>query len=321
MRANIDAVRNSIAIRPVLLLLLCVFTQSISAQALYKYEDENGELIFSDRPPDDDSSVEMRALATASGSQEVSVRTEEIPGAIRLNAENGFHIPVEIIVALDGLQNLRSPDADRALRWVIAPLSTEALIDLPVVDSNNEAKLNFRYIWLSGDPDAAHQPDRPYRAPFAIANQYPISQAFPSGQTHDTPDSYYAVDIAMPVGTGIYAAREGIVFEVASDNFRGGLDSERDGPNANIVRILHDDGSHAVYAHLNWNSIRVRPGERVKRGEYIADSGNTGYTSGPHLHFAVMVNLGMRLVSVPLLFEGPNSAALEPATGNTLSAH
>jgi len=72
-----------------------------------------------------------------------------------------------------------------------------------------------------------------------------------------------------------------------STNFRGGVDRQRDGGAANIVRILHDDGTHAVYAHLNWNSIRVRPGDHVERGEYIADSGNTGFSSGPHLHFEI----------------------------------
>jgi len=90
---------------------------------------------------------------------------------------------------------------------------------------------------------------------------------------------------------------------------------------ANVVRIMHDDGSHAVYAHLNLNSVRVRPGDRVERGQYIADSGNTGYSSGPHLHFAVMVNRGMRMASVPVLFEGPNQAPTEPITGNALLAY
>jgi murein DD-endopeptidase MepM/ murein hydrolase activator NlpD len=129
------------------------------------------------------------------------------------------------------------------------------------------------------------------------------------------------VDLEMPIGTDIYAARAGLVFEVASTNFRGGTDREQDAAAANIVRIMHDDGSHAVYAHLNWNSIRVRPGDRVERGEYIADSGNTGFTTGPHLHFVVLLNRGMRLESVPVLFEGVNNSAVEPATGDTLVAY
>ena len=73
------------------------------------------------------------------------------------------------------------------------------------------------------------------------------------------------------------------------------------------VMTLHDDGTIAIYAHLNWNSIRVEPGDRVERGEFIAESGNTGFSTGPHLHFAVLKNVGMFLESVPVRFEGANS--------------
>jgi len=160
-----------------------------------------------------------------------------------------------------------------------------------------------------------------YRVPFALARDFQITQAYPAAQTHNTMDSVYAVDLSMPIGTDIFAARGGTVIDVTGTNFRGGLDRERDAPAANVVRILHDDGTYAVYAHLNWNSIRVRAGEKVERGEYIADSGNTGYSSGPHLHFAVIRNAGMQSVSVPVRFEGANSSTVVPATGNSLTAY
>jgi murein DD-endopeptidase MepM/ murein hydrolase activator NlpD len=54
----------------------------------------------------------------------------------------------------------------------------------------------------------------------------------------------------------------------------------------------------AIDGHLNWNTIRVTPGQHVTRGEYIADSGNTGFTTGPPLHFAVQRNRGGAIVSV-----------------------
>ena len=58
--------------------------------------------------------------------------------------------------------------------------------------------------------------------------------------------------------------------------------------------MLHDDGTTAIYAHLQMDTIRVRPGQRVERGEYIANSGNTGFSSGPHLHFVVVRNAGFQ---------------------------
>ena len=125
----------------------------------------------------------------------------------------------------------------------------------------------------------------------------------------------------MPIGTDIMAARGGVVFDIAASNFRGGLDPVRDGPAANVIRILHDDGTYAVYAHLNTNSIRVRPGDRVQRGQYIADSGNTGFSTGPHLHFAVVRNVGMDIESLPVIFMGQNAASVVPASGMPLTAY
>ena len=124
----------------------------------------------------------------------------------------------------------------------------------------------------------------------------------------------------MPIGTNVFAARDGVVIEVASDFFEGGTDLAVDGPRANVVRVLHGDGTMALYVHLNWNTIRVVPGQRVRRGEYLADSGNTGFSTGPHLHFVVQRNEGGALVAVPLEFAGA-TGAVTLVTGETYTAY
>lgn len=301
--------------------VLVLASAGSAAQSMYKYQDSEGNWIYSDRAPEIEQAVEILELSTGQEPPTVTVSSNLVGRQVRLMARNTFPVSVEVVLALDELRNVEYPAPEQVMRWLIDPNSTQLLLELDALEDNAVPEVIFRYLWIPGDPRSQHQPDRAYRAPFAVANDYPISQTFPVGITHRTPDAYYAVDIAMPIGTNIYAARGGVVFEVASTNFRGGTDPEQDAAAANIVRVMHDDGSHAVYAHLNWNSIRVRPGERVERGQYIADSGNTGFSSGPHLHFAVMLNRGMRLESVPVTFEGPNFSDIAPETGNTLVAY
>jgi murein DD-endopeptidase MepM/ murein hydrolase activator NlpD len=301
--------------------MLFLISGVAGAQALYKYQDENGEWVFTDRAPPEEQSAEILELPTGKSAPTVTVTTSLVGRQVRFSARNEYVVPVEVVLALDALHNLELPPPDQSMRWVVAPQSELVLLTLAAVDDNVAPEAEYRFVWIPGNPDSQHDASHLYRAPFAVAKNYPITQAFPVGITHLTPDSYYAVDLAMPVGTDIYAARAGTVFEVASTNFSGGMDAAQDIAKANIVRIMHDDGSQAAYAHLNWNSIRVRPGDRVERGQYIADSGNTGFSSGPHLHFVVMVNLGMRLASVPVLFEGPNRTPVEATTGNTLVAY
>lgn len=82
------------------------------------------------------------------------------------------------------------------------------------------------------------------------------------------------VDFVVDVGTPILATGPGRV-EAAGD----------EGPNGNRVSIDHGYGYRSVYAHLS--RIQVKPGDEVKRGQVVGLSGNTGRSSGPHLHYTL----------------------------------
>lgn len=102
----------------------------------------------------------------------------------------------------------------------------------------------------------------------------------------------YAVDFVMSKDSPVLAARGGIVVGVrdACPNINCPLD-----PTAccgNVIRIQHADGTVAAYYHLRqWGSC-VAVGDRVERGDRIGQSGNTGYSVMPHLHFAVFAEPG-----------------------------
>jgi murein DD-endopeptidase MepM/ murein hydrolase activator NlpD len=305
----------------VLLLSAVLLAPALHAQTLYKFRGADGEWIYADRPPPDGKVEEMRDLGGEAKSRQVRVTSSSDGATLSIVAENPFYIPVELALNFTRLEGLTYPDPDKDLEWVLPPRSRTPLLSLNKRGDGSVPAARYTVSYRYGDPGARQRTDAVYRAPFAVSSQYPVTQAYPDVVTHRTEDSRYAVDIAMPIGTDIFAAREGIVFDVSSDNFRNGLDPERDGPSANVVQVLHDDGTYAVYAHLNWNSIRVRPGDRVARGQYIADSGNTGFSSGPHLHFVVLRNAGMRTVSVPLSFEGADRTTIVPASGTVLTAY
>ena len=118
----------------------------------------------------------------------------------------------------------------------------------------------------------------------------------------------YALDFGVAEGTPVLAARAGVVMQV-EENFRAhGLDP-RFADRANFVRVLHEDGSMALYAHLAPASLLARPGDRVVVGQMVGKSGNTGLSTGPHLHFAIQRNPGMSLVSIPFAMQGVDPAS------------
>lgn len=306
-----------------LLVILIGLADLTFAQSLYKYRGPDGEWVYTDRKPDDAESgdLEVRALARGPDDPNVKVFYQIVDDKIRLYATNEYFAPVQIVLGLDELKDVKALPQDMDLKFVVPARDETYLMTFYAADNATRPLVAYRYVYLLGDPNAVHNASQAYRAPFAVAREHRISQAYPYAITHTTADSQHAVDIAMPIGTDVYAARGGTVIDVASTNFRGGLDTSQQGAQANVIRILHDDGTYAIYAHLNWNSIRVRPGDLVQRGQYIADSGNTGFSTGPHLHFAVIRNAGMRLESVPVVFEGPDGAGVVPEVGIALTAY
>ncbi|MFH8978426.1 M23 family metallopeptidase [Streptomyces sp. NPDC017890] len=86
-------------------------------------------------------------------------------------------------------------------------------------------------------------------------------------------------DFAVPIGTNVVAAHGGTVVK-AGGNGAG------DGPAyGNAIVIKHGNGTYSQYAHLS--KVNVNVGQVVKTGQSIAKSGNTGNSSGPHLHFEI----------------------------------
>jgi murein DD-endopeptidase MepM/ murein hydrolase activator NlpD len=224
---------------------------------------------------------------------------------------NNIWGPVELELSLSDAENV-TPEPPLPARLVIPGQTEQRLLKIRATDPGQGFSFRLVYKEMLGPPLDQLPAEVDYYPPFPLGMQFFISQGFDNEITHNEPPSQYAVDIVMPVGTPILAARAGRIMDM-EDDFHGAAQKERYLTRSNHVRILHDDGTMAVYAHLQANSLRVRQGAQVARGQWIANSGNTGYSSGPHLHFVIQLNAGMSMESLPFRFITPAAGTMTPA--------
>ena len=159
-------------------------------------------------------------------------------------------------VSLDELKSANSEQALLGKEWIFVPTKigiAYLLRDTYVIEDYSSLGKG-RFMW-------------------PVPQFYKVSSHFGKrgGKNHD------GIDIPAPKGTPIVAVDNGVV--VYSDNGIRGY--------GNMIVIAHTDDIFTVYAHNNSN--KVDKGDSVKKGEKIAEIGNTGRSTGPHLHFEIRI--------------------------------
>jgi murein DD-endopeptidase MepM/ murein hydrolase activator NlpD len=221
----------------------------------------------------------------ALGDYPFRVETVEQDNGFQIVARNDGPAPITVRIVLTEVENLVG-DQTWPMVAVVAPRQSSVLRRLFRARSEGTARLAFSYRHQFGDVAAVHERGVVYRLPFEAGRTFLVSQAHGGSMTtHTTPGSVHAVDIAMPEGTPVLAARDGVVIDVDASHVRGGREPDLL-DKANSVIIVHQDGTMARYVHLNAGK-HAWVGQGVRAGTLIGYSGNTGYSSGPHLHFVV----------------------------------
>ena len=122
-----------------------------------------------------------------------------------------------------------------------------------------------------------------YELPYETDKSYLMVQGYHSNLSHK---NEYSIDFKMKIGTKICAARDGEVVRMQEKYTEGGTKNKYLNA-ANFIVIKHGDGTYAGYWHLAKDGAFVKIGDRVKAGDVIGLSGDTGYSAFPHLHFWV----------------------------------
>jgi len=292
------------------LLFFCgLFMASTSAVAMtiYRSTSAEGVVSYSDRPSKGSQVFIFRDRMVERLERQVYLEIKKVKGKDSVFVRNDLYAPVEIELSFTGLQNV-SGAPSRPIRRVMPARSNIRLALLTATKAQRPLAYTPTFKYSLGDPSGASMAYR-YPLPWR-GGPFRVSQGANGQYSHYGPKNRYAMDIAMPEGTQIIAARGGVV--VKAENGQTGRGND---PSGNFVRVLHDDGTMGVYLHLKKGSVSVREGQRVSVGTALALSGNTGNSSGPHLHFVVQRNTGLGLVSIPYQFNRPVGALPNFALG------
>jgi murein DD-endopeptidase MepM/ murein hydrolase activator NlpD len=217
-----------------------------------------------------------------------------------------------VVLEPEGLSNMKALQAvPFTVRLAPGEVKRAGLLAI----ENPDEPHGYRTKWstLHGNPFARHDERWHYRMPFGGHDPIPISQGYNGKFSHKGLGAF-SLDFPMSWGTPILAARGGTIVEVVNDKVASGI---RTGENEgdNHVTIEHLDGTFAVYAHLRHGGP-ARVGQRVQAGDLIGLSGDTGFSTGPHLHFAVFkIRRDGRHQTIPVKFWNGTAAGYTPIAG------
>lgn len=148
----------------------------------------------------------------------------------------------------------------------------------------NSATRKSNFIFLSDIKQVMAYTKNKYTLPFKRRN---LIKAVSDPRAHFA-NFKNAIDFILPEGTKLFAPRAGNVIEVKVNSKQGGSDPKySDIKYQNYMTLQHDDGEFSQYVHLKYKGAIVKVGDKVKTSQPIAISGNTGFSTMPHLHFQV----------------------------------
>lgn len=230
--------------------------------------------------------LSISGIIAAQTSGKLKFTTEKSKNSYVIYGENEEEMPMSAVFKFT-LTNMKSTlNSDEIV--VIPAKSTRNLIAvISQLDLTKSYSYKYSSMYNFGDVtlnsfDKQYQ----YSLPFETGKTFLIYQGYNTLKSHK---DQVALDFNLKVGDKIFAARGGKVVAV-EEKFEQGCGTIECAKYNNKILILHSDGTFAEYLHLKQNGAEVNVGENISQGQMIGYSGNTGWSTGPHLHFAVFIN-------------------------------
>ncbi|KAA1247215.1 M23 family metallopeptidase [Aquimarina sp. RZ0] len=235
---------------------------------------------------------------SSSAQKNFKVYYEEGEKGYTVFADNGEYSPVSVEINFK-IDNLTSSIGTSKIIVVPAQTTKYYIADLTVIEIRKAIKLGFGVRYNHGNHlQKIYDADYEYQLPFQKGTSHVVTQGYNGAISHK---DEYALDFRMPIGTKIYAAREGVVVLVEQGFNKTCTDANCAKFN-NYILVYHSDGTFAEYTHIKKNGAVVKAGDAIKTGQFIGYSGNIGWSTGPHLHFIVFLQRFTKRETLPTKF-------------------
>jgi murein DD-endopeptidase MepM/ murein hydrolase activator NlpD len=262
----------------------------------------------------------MRALllvlltSTVAAAVDPRVKVKDVAlGNQRFNAVavvEGPGLPVTITVEAAAEYENCAPSTPLPFTKVIWKAGETVLVEVGPAKAGQKWRCAYTFKTALGDSTRVAPEDCKLSLPFRAEGRFKVIQGFDGALTHQGRVKH-ALDFAMPEGTPVLSAREGLVTWIQDD----AQDGTRVG--GNTVSLLHADGTFTQYAHLKRGTVVVRDGQSIGRGTVLALSGSTNDTPiAPHLHFEVFLNPGTERKTIPFMLSLPGGTCRTPQEGD-----
>jgi murein DD-endopeptidase MepM/ murein hydrolase activator NlpD len=229
----------------------------------------------------------------------VEVAYEKINNSYHFTAINHSNVPYYLSLQFAELNNLKPNQSLEQYAPTIYPnQEKKEILILSTIEPNEGSSFNFNYLYTIGDPKIKIDTEFLYYLPYQHGKRIRVGQGYNGRGTHS---GINAIDFNLAIGDTIYAARQGFVYDIKEDSNKGGnnLSFEKYG---NFIYVYQPDGTLGKYVHLKQNGSLITIGDSISIGQAIGLSGNTGYSSGPHLHFTVVHNENFIAKTLPVSF-------------------